>query len=318
MAFYTQSPVRASKMADSLFVQKTDGMVQTATRDLAQLADYGVGTETLDAIVAKRNEFAYLPTDYMLSGAMMMATQARNDKHKELERSIRRIADRVRLKFGEGHGMYAALGVAMLSKQPAHELVRTGRSVVATCTQYLAQLASEGVTVQLLADITTMSTELDELIDAKIQAVKNRDLAAFTRICVGNELYAMVINLAGKGKSCWYGINEAKYNDYIMYTNNESPSKQTIDGNIDAGMVVNASVSVSAGSTVITMHNRGTAPLHFFFAEDPTDSSAAYEVLVPPSERLSHSATQLGYSPETKRFNVYNPSDQEGSYVLEW
>ena len=318
MDFFVHPPVRAYKMPDAKLTQKSDGIVQSATRDLAELADYGVSPAALAAITAKRDEFAYLPTDYMLSGLMMMATQAKNDKHKQLETGIRRIADRVRLKYGVGHGMYTALGVAMLSRQTSDELVRTGRSVVLVGTQFLAELASEGVTAPLLAEITTMSDELDDLIDAKLAAVQNRDLAVFNRITIGNELYAMLVNLAGKGKSCWYGVNEAKHNDYVIYSSGESSNTQQIEGNIDAEMVVNTSVNITDENTVITMRNTGAAPLRFFFAVNPTDTSGAQEVVVAPSESISRTAAALGYNPQTVRFNVYNPEAVGGSYTVEW
>ena len=318
MDFFVHPPVRGFKMPDTKLTQRSDGIVQSATRDLPQLAEYGVTPTVLAAITTKRDEFASLPTDYMLSGMMMMATQAKNDKHKQLETSIRRIADRVRLKFGAGHGMYTALGVAMLSRQTSDELVRTGHSVVAIGTQFLAELASEGVTAPLLAEITTQSDELDDLIDAKLAAVQNRDLAVFNRITVGNELYAMLVNLAGKGKSCWYGVNEAKHNDYVLYPQGESSNSQHIEGNVDAETVVNTSVNITDENTVITMRNTGPLPLRFFFAVNPTDISGPSEIIVEPSESISRTAAALGYNPQTVRFNVYNPEPQDGSYTVEW
>lgn len=318
MDFFVHPPLRAYKMSDASLTQKADGIVQAATRDLADLATYGVSAPSLAAIAAKRDEFSLLPTDYMLSGFMMMATQAKNDKHKQLETAIRRIADRVRLKYGEGHGMYTALGVALLSRQSSETLVRTGRSVVLVGTQFMAELASEGVTAPLLAEVTSFSDELDDLIDAKLAAVQNRDLAVFNRISIGNELYAMMVNLAGKGKSCWYGVNEAKHNDYIIYPSGESSNTQQIEGNVDAETVVNTSVNITDENTVITMRNTGTAPLRFFFAVNPTDISGAQEAVVAPSESLSRTAAALGYNPQTVRFNVYNPEPVGGSYTVEW
>lgn len=318
MDYFAHSPLRGYKFADSYLPQLADIIKLLLQRDAVALADYGVTPTIITELFAKRNAFADLPTDYMLSGMMMMATQAKNDKHKELEVGIRRIADRVRLKFGEGHGMYTSLGVGLLSRQPSQELVRTGKSVVSICTQFLAELASEGITAPLLAGITTNATELDDLIDAQRVAINNRDLAVFNRITAGNDLYAMIVNLAGKGKSCWHGVNEAKYNDYVIYPSGETSNTQTVEGTVGGTSVVNTSVANVDETTVITLKNTGLAPLHFFFAVNPTDTTGASEVIVAPDETLSRTGAQLGYNPQANRFNIYNPDAQAGSYTVEW
>lgn len=318
MDFFAHPPLRGYKFADSYLPQLADDIKQSLERDATELADYGVTPTVVIELMAKRTAFAIMPSDNVLTGEMMIATQAKNEKHKELEVGIRRIADRVRLKFGEGHGIYMALSVALLSRQSSRELVNIGRDAVVTCTKHLAELASEGITAPLLATITTLTGELDDLIDGQRLAVKDRDLAVFFRITAGNDLYAMIVNLAGKGKSCWHGVNEAKYNDYVIYPSGESSNTQTVEGTVGGTSVVNTSVANVDETTVITMKNTGTAPLHFFFAVNPTDTMGASEVVVAASETLTRTGLQLGYNPQANRFNVYNPDPQAGSYTVEW
>ena len=54
---------------------------------------------------------------------------------------------------------------------------------------------------------------------AQGQAIANRDNAAKERVEKANELYALLTRYCEIGKSIWYETNEAKYNDYIIYTN---------------------------------------------------------------------------------------------------
>ena len=77
MDFFVHPPLRAYKMSDASLTQKADGIVQAATRDLADLATYGISAPSLAAIAAKRDELSLLPTDYMLSGFMMMGRSGR-------------------------------------------------------------------------------------------------------------------------------------------------------------------------------------------------------------------------------------------------
>ena len=313
----TTPTIRHFKYSDADFVQIADSKINAVERDFAELETYGITAAFIADYRAKRNAFAHAPTDYMLSGMMMMATQAKNETHNALTIAIRRVGDRVRIKYGEAHGIYSNLGIAKLSKQPSHELLRTGRSVVETCTSYLAQLASEGVTAPMLAHIAALSEDLDEQIDAQRRAIKNRDMAVFERITLGNELYDMMVSICAKGKSCWYGVNEAKYNDYIIYTHSSKRS-QSLEGTVDAGMVINLSVEDPKEDTIFTIENTGNEALSFFFAAQPTDATTAVSQTIAAHSTAAYNALQLGYSAQAKRLNVHNSGNAPSSYKVQW
>lgn len=318
MPYMHHTPKRKYKDSDAEFTQVADGIIQNVERDATELLEWGITPEIVAAAKAKRHEFADKPSDNVLTGMMMIATMYRNDKHKELEYGVRRITDRIRHKYGEGHGLYSSLNISTLSKQTAEELVRTARSVVATCTTYLPMLLSEGISSEMLADVLAMSVVLDGLIDAKINAVNERDMAVFERIRLGNELYDIIVNFAGKGKSCWYGVHPIKHSHYVLYTPTGKAQQQKTEGTVDAESLVNTSVQIEKPSTTISIKNTGTVPIHCYFAAEPTDTSGSFVAIIAPADTVTRTAKELGYTASATRFNIYNPSGSSGSYSATW
>lgn len=309
--------IRRYRLSDARIIQLSDSVRQSAQRDATELADYGVTPDTITDLVAAREAFADNPTDEELSGDMVIATQAKNAEKALLQRHIRQIADRARIKFGENDGRFRKFGVDMLSRMGDDELVRTAKRVVRVATSLLPQLASEGLTAAMIADLGTSGTSFDELVDAQDEAIKVRDIAVDERIRLGNSLYDLLVNLAAKGKLCWEDVNEAKYNDYIL-TTSPSTDTQTVEGNIAAQTVVNASVTGVSAATVLTIRNTGNVPLSFYFALLPTDPSGSNMATVAPNEEISRIATELGYSEQQSRFNINNEQEAPGSYRVEW
>jgi len=61
-------------------------------------------------------------------------------------------------------------------------------------------------------------------ITHKNEAVQDRDIATAERIELGNEIYNEIRILYRYGRDAWRYDNEAKYNDYIIYS---SPKKKS-------------------------------------------------------------------------------------------
>ncbi len=65
--------------------------------------------------------------------------------------------------------------------------------------------------------ITAQGIALDNSIDVLAKGISDRDIATESRIETLNALYRLVTRYAGIGQDIFYEINEAKYNDYVLY-----------------------------------------------------------------------------------------------------
>ena len=92
-------------------------------------------------------------------------------------------------------------------------------------------MADEGYNATKLAAYTAKINSLDSAIDDQHEAIKIRDNAVNDRIVLGNHLYSLLVVLATKGKLCWIDVNEALYNDYIIYQSSHSPA-QVVEGEV--------------------------------------------------------------------------------------
>ena len=305
-------------MSDGTLDQTADDIVNSAERDAAALADLGITPLVIQAVKDARTAFADTPNDAFLMGDMMNATQAKNALRKDLSHSTRHITGLAKIRFGEASGTYAKFDNKELSRQTDNDLVRTCRGVLRATNAYAAELLADGITPTKITEYETLLANFDNAIDDQQEAIKNRDQSVRERIALGNALYALVVNLAAKGKLCWIDVNEALYNDYVIYNSSGSHSQVT-EGDINGGgAVVSTSIQDATETTVLDITNTGNVPLTCFFAALPTDAQGAQEVTIAPNSNQSFPAAALGYSLQTPRFNIRNDAPNGGSYRVSW
>lgn len=316
--------IRNYKMADSALIQRADSLMNVANRDLTELGEYGVDAATITALETARDAFDDTETDEELMGDMIYATQLKNAKRAELLLQIKQIADRAKIKFGEEDGRYRKFGADMLSRNNDYELVRVGKRVGRVATGFLADLTSEGLTEPMITAMVATKDEFDDLIDDQDDAVRNRDIAVNERIGLGNALYALMVNLAAKGKLCWESVNEAKYNDYVLTSSGGSSGggsePSVLEGSVGAGSVVNLSSTGVTPATSFNIENTGAADLKFYFAVNPTDTTGPSVLTVIAGGVLVATATELGYNEAglITRLMVNNEALVAGSYRVEF
>jgi hypothetical protein len=136
-------------------------------------------------------------------------------------------------KFGTKSAQYRAFGDAEISRQSDAEIVRTCKVMATAASQNLAALASEGLTQEKIDKLNDHGIALDDNIDAVAKGVTDRDIATEKRIEALNALYALVIKYAGIGQDIFYDVNEAKYNDYVIYDTPSGLPPEDPDGPIE-------------------------------------------------------------------------------------
>ncbi len=209
--------------------QLADNLLQLLDRDIVEHTTRGFNPTKRTAFVKLINIFDACPDDEQLLGIRESATQAKDDARAKLEKQMRTIFLMAKNAFTSDSGKYREFGNTDLSTQTDEEVVRNAKIIITTATKYLTQLADEGLTTAVITTLSNTKKELDDAIDAKIKAVSNKDLAAETRIEAANNLYDMIVKYCDNGKDLFIEVNEAKYNDYVIYNTINGTKEEIID-----------------------------------------------------------------------------------------
>lgn len=209
--------VRLYKLTDGVLKQKADEFINLLDRDSAEFAERGYDAAAKTAFTNARDAVATLPSDETLEAQKMVLTEDKEAARNALERSMRTLFNMAGNHFGTQSAQYRAFGPADLSRQPDAELARTYKITAAAATANLSELASEGLTQTMIDQLNAKGTAFDASIDAVAQGITDRDIATEQRVELLNALYLLVKKYAGIGQDIFYDVNEAKYNDYIIY-----------------------------------------------------------------------------------------------------
>jgi hypothetical protein len=206
---------RRYNFADADLKQEADKLKITVNRDLADFASRNINAGSLDAYQLMIDDFDNCSTDVELKGLVQDATLQKDSLVDQVQKAIRPIRNMAEIAYS-GKGKYVSFGFEDLSRLSDNDLVRMARRVARVGTKLLPELEPQGLTKDILANLSEMASNLDFAIDAQESAVENRDLETQDRIIKGNTLWAEMVRLASVGKSLYEDTNEAKFNDYVM------------------------------------------------------------------------------------------------------
>ena len=209
---------RNYNMPDPALKFKCDDVLDSMDRDIAEFSLRGFTpakkTEFENQILA----FDALPTDNEMEALKEIQTANKNDKREILTTQINTILTMVENVFGYDSPEYNYFTEdASLSRLNDSELYWLAKDVIRGGTRFMAELAPEGLTPALIADLEAARDDYDAAMIDLHKAEKERSLAANTRVRAGNELYALLVKYCNTGKDIWYDVDEAKYNDYVLY-----------------------------------------------------------------------------------------------------
>lgn len=222
-----QSDNRNFSMSYPALMQLGDKAVSLINRDAAELAIYGIDGTVLFFINTKTQELKDFPTDDEFLGAVTDATEIKDALADQVKVAVRSIMVRAKNGFGEGSGKYNRFGTLGMNNLSDIELLQCGKRVVRMATLFLPLLAAKGLTQQMINDLATSTAQFDNAIDAQDDAVRLRDSNTAERAELGNLLYNKIVEVFEDGKDYWFTRNEAKYNDYVLYTGGGSPPVST-------------------------------------------------------------------------------------------
>jgi site-specific recombinase XerC len=214
--------VFSSNMSYGDLSQLADAGVNTAMRDLNDLSLFGVDLAFIDSIRQKNALFKNFATDEEYSGMVSKRTQEKNDLRNIVTKGISNIMIRVKNKYGANSPEHKRFSTGNMHKDTDSDLVRLARRVTRLASEYLNDLYEKGLRQSEIDGLNEQIDAFDKSIEIKDQVVKERDTATQQRALLANEIYNLVSELFDYGKQCYVDTNEAKYNDYVIYSNQTS------------------------------------------------------------------------------------------------
>lgn len=209
--------VRDYKFSDGRLVTTVNEKIAYMRRDAAEFEGYGIKADMVDTLEMEINKFSGSATDVELVADQTDVTAAKDIIAARLQDAIRNVMSRVVLNYPVESAKYRKFGTEALSQQSDAELLVITARVFRVGTEMLAELENNGLTAQMLDDVTTFRGELQqELVDMKLK-IADRDIEQESRVEAGNAIYATLIKYTNTGQSIWETSNVAKYNDYVVY-----------------------------------------------------------------------------------------------------
>ncbi len=224
--------VREYNFSDGKLKQICDEVQNSVTRDISSFTPRGVTSTTVTDFETITEDFDNFPTDEELLAEVSDAADAKNAAEERLKVSIRSIRTMAQNKWGEEAAKYRSFGFEGMDEMTDNDVHRLGKRVVRRATLYLTDLASEGLTTAMITALGTVNTTFDDGIDAVTDKTKDRDIATQTRILKGNACFKELMRLANIGKDIWASVDEAKYNDYVIYN---TPGAEPLPGPLPPG-----------------------------------------------------------------------------------
>jgi hypothetical protein len=188
------------------------------TRDATQFLGYGVDAAAVTAYQALITEFEALPTDEELLLDEVEATETKNNLRTELESLLRPFETRAKLCWGEGTANQRKFYIKGMTKLADGDLLINSRRVSREAVEYLLELTPFGLTQAMITALDNKNDAFEAATTAQYNAIAMRDEATNTRVEKANALYARMMELCSIGKTIWLGVNEAFYNDYLVYS----------------------------------------------------------------------------------------------------
>ncbi len=210
---------RNYSISDSDMIQLSRRIFTFLQRDIALFQSYGYTPTTLTDYKQQIENFSNMPTDLELLGDQEGATADKASLRNKLLNKLRNMRERVKLVFEDGTGRYTKFGFVGMSSITDNDLVQASLRAIRCGHQYQSVLDAVGVNIAYLDDIKQTTTIFQDNLLVQVTTISDRDIATEDRREAGNDLYANMVKHAEIGKAIWSNVDEAKYNDYVIYNN---------------------------------------------------------------------------------------------------
>lgn len=208
--------VREYKMSDADLIQLADEILDLTVRDAAEFVTKGWDNARLATVSAAREDFNDYPSDEKSNSLRQKATDEKNKARDLLEEATRNIFVAVDNRYDDASDQNL-FGHRDLARLTDNQLHRRAKLIYEAVNEHQADLVSEGITAAVVSAYNALASDFDLKIDRQRKSENDRNAEASKRVELGNKLYRLLIKVCNVGKVIWYSVNEAKYNDYVIY-----------------------------------------------------------------------------------------------------
>ena len=298
------------RFEDSELLVKCASAIAAALRDKDQLLEVGFTSEKRLAFQTQLDAFKLISTDDFMIGQKILRTQEKDNARLAVEKSLRTILTIAGSFYGTNSGKFRQFGTANIGRLSDDHLMRYARNALSTATALLTELQPEGVTPAMLTALTTKITAFDTAINNQITAIRQRDIITEERTNKANELYRTLAKICTFGKNIWYGINEAKYNDYIIYDAPSGDSSKALKPEftgILAGTIADNQTSAPIAGAALALNGTHLTATSDEYGEFSIDNI--------PQGAYTLNVTAAGYQPVT-RPNIVIKADEQAEVTV--
>lgn len=287
------------------------------TRDLTDLTPRGVTAAKMTAFDGLIAAFRNTTEDGVMQALLSGAVDKRDALQDAMMVKIRDVAGVASLVLGAQSAEYRTFQYADINElSPAEFLIRAD-SICDRADIYAAQLTTRGITPAMITairnDFPTFQTFIKDVDTAK----GNRDVNTQNRRTVANTLYSEIVVLAEIAKVYYQDRDEARYNDYIIYSS--SKTAQTRTGRLSANEIKTRELSDLNDNLIIIakLENEGTMQVYFSQNNNGTPASVS-QTIDGFTQKAFTASTDLGYDPtiSATHFTIKNHSTNEIVYRI--
>ena len=157
----------------------------------------------------------------------------------------------------------------------------------------------------MITALNTKITTFDTALNNQITAIRQRDITTEERTTKANEVYRTLAKICTLGKNIWYGVNEAKYNDYVIYDTTSGDASKAINPEftgILAGTVADNQTNAPIAAAALALNGTQLTAISDEYGEFSIDNI--------PQGTYTLNATATGYQPATKP-NIIIKADEQ-------
>ena len=228
-------PKRNYPFTDADLCMLTSNLCNSLSRNESDFAIFGINSTKISELKALGDAFEVFPTDFVLVGDIMAATENKNSLRQQVLETIRNMALRVEIKWSANSPKYKRLELNNPSQQTDNQLLVTARAIHSKVSEYLADLAVYGLTQNLLDDFENLNGQYEQALNFQADAVTMRDEKKLQRIAKGNEIYRLVSAYCNFGKRIYEKNNSAKYHEFLIFKDYGRKKKKTEKNEIEGG-----------------------------------------------------------------------------------
>lgn len=313
--------IRDYHMTDPELVLKSQDVVDSIDRDIAEFTTRGYTPAKKTAFELAITTFDGMPSDNYLLGQQEEKTETKNTVRKACEKKINLVLTAVENVFGKNSSTYNLFTEdKSLSQLTDAQLLRYMEDFADSTEDHLAELADEGVTAATVTELRDLRTQFNDALKAQRKAEKDRNTGNSNRIKAGNALYKLLVKYCNTGKDIWFGVDESKYNDYVI-TELSGGSSNLFTGTAAGNTVVNVLNSSNSNYAVgktLRLKNTTSGPaiggLYFYCATTAAEGWNGLGVNLNPGDETTFILDAMNFRPF---FNIQNQGPNDQTYEVE-